>query len=355
MEQTHDAITQNLAERLCWAVARRDDFRLARRLYRKQLVDGVYRLDEGALLDAFLHFVRAIGVMALLEAAHGAAIQRKRVPVVQSVLLYGVKTLLGMPSINALPRLLCSDEALMPLVGFNAQQVGEGVCQRGATTRPGERAPGPICQDTLAKHIVQWDLRHLEMGFKGALRALAMAGVFGATITGIAAGTDLDTTERDTGCGEVTRKVRTEDKRGQVHALAITVYGWKVVLLMDAATTIPWAVNVGQSQEHEARWALALVTHARLKLAGDAPLATVVCDQGFWDGATRWGLDQQGLHVVVPAQTNMAVTAEACAQAVAGDELTVGRRVHTVRHGQGRQAWTERLEPEVVGITGLTA
>src|SRR5262245_12811565 len=115
MGQTHDEITQNLAERLCWEVARRDDFRLDRRLYRKQLVDGVYRLDEGALLDDFFHFLRAIGVMALLEEAHGAAIQRKMVPFVQYVMLYGVKTLFGMRSINALPRLLFSDEALMQL------------------------------------------------------------------------------------------------------------------------------------------------------------------------------------------------------------------------------------------------
>ena len=27
------------------------------------------------------------------------------------------------------------------------------------------------------------------------------------------------------------------------------------------------------------------------------------------------------------------------------------RRVHTVRHGQGKAAWTERLETEVVGIS----
>jgi hypothetical protein len=80
----------------------------------------------------------------------------------------------------------------------------------------------------------------------------------------------------------------------------------------------------------------------------------VVFDKGFLDGTTLWWLDQQGIHFVVPAKTNMAVTAAARAQAAAGDELTVGRRVHTVRHGQGRQAWTERLETEVVGITGLT-
>ena len=41
MEQTREAITQNVAERLCWQAARRDDARVARRLYREHGVDGV--------------------------------------------------------------------------------------------------------------------------------------------------------------------------------------------------------------------------------------------------------------------------------------------------------------------------
>jgi hypothetical protein len=41
MRQTQDEITQNLAERMCWEVARRDDVRVARRLDRQQVVDGV--------------------------------------------------------------------------------------------------------------------------------------------------------------------------------------------------------------------------------------------------------------------------------------------------------------------------
>jgi hypothetical protein len=57
---------------------------------------------------------------------------------------------------------------------------------------------------------------------------------------------------------------------------------------------------------------------------------------------------------VVPAKAKMAVVADARAQAVASEDIAVGRRVHTVRHGQGRTAWSERLETEVVGITGLT-
>jgi hypothetical protein len=355
MQQSRDEMTQNLAERMCWEVAWRDDTRIARRLYRKQVVDGVYRLDEGAVLDDFFHFLQSLGVMALLEQASGAGIHRAMVPFVQYVLLYGLKTLFGIESINALPNLLFSDEALMQLVGFNAQQVRHGVCQRGATKRQGERAPGPLCPDTLAKNIVKWHLRDLELVFNGAIRALAKAGVFGKRVTGIADGTDLETTERYLGCGQVTRMVRIEDTRGQVHEIEVTVYGWKVLLLIDAITKIPLAVKVGQIQEHEALWARALVTQARTNLASCARLAKVVFDKGFLDGTTLWWLDQQGIHFVVPAKTNMAVTADARAQAAAGEDLTVGRRVHTVRHGQGKAAWTERLETEVVGITGLTS
>jgi Transposase DDE domain len=354
MPQTNDEITQNLAERLCWEVARRDDARIARRLYRKQLVDGVYRLDEGAVLDDFFHFLDQIGVMALLAEVHGAAVQREMLPFIQYVLLYSLKTLFGIESINALPVLLFSDEALMQLVGFNAQQVRDGVCQRGVAKRQGERHPGPICPDTLAKNIVKWDMRQLEAVFNGAIRALAQAEVFGKQITGIADGTDLETTERYRGCGQATRKVRVEDKHGQMHDIEVTVYGWKVLLLIDAATKIPLAVKVGQIQEHETHWTRALVTQARANLAGAARLHKVVFDKGFLDGTDLWWLDQQGIRFVVPAKANMAVTADARAQAAAGVDLTMGRRVHTVRHGQGKAAYTDRLETEVVGVTALT-
>jgi hypothetical protein len=274
-----DEITQNLAERLCWQVARRDDTRIARRLYRKQLVDGVYRLDGGALLEAFCHFLQAIEVMPLLEQVDGTAIQREMLPVIQYLLLYGLKTLFGIESMNALPPLLFSDEALMPLVGFNAQQANQGICQRGATKRQGERTPGPICPDALAKPIVTLNLRDLEAVFNGSIRALAKAGVFGAKVTGMADGTDLETTERSTGCGQVTRQVRIEAKRGRVHEIEVTVDGGKVLLLIDAATKIPLAVKGVPIQEAEILSLRALVTQARTNLG-----AMLVC--------TRWSVGE---------------------------------------------------------------
>jgi len=148
MKQTREEVAQHLAARVCWQAARRDDSRVARRLYRRQVVDGVYRLDEGALLDDLFYFLPQLGVVDWRHAVHRTAIQREMVPVVQDVLRYSLKTLFGVDRMHALPPLLCSDEALMRLVGFKAQQVRQGVCQRGAATRQGPRTPGPMCPDT---------------------------------------------------------------------------------------------------------------------------------------------------------------------------------------------------------------
>ena len=135
MEQTREAMRQNLAERLCWQVAHRDDARVARRLYHKPVVDGVYQLDEGAWLDDFVYFLHELGVVDLLSDVQGTAVQREMVPFVQYVLLYSLKTWFGIESMHALPALLFSDEALMRLVGFNAHQVRHGMCQRGTAQR----------------------------------------------------------------------------------------------------------------------------------------------------------------------------------------------------------------------------
>jgi hypothetical protein len=138
----------------------------------------------------------------------------------------------------------------------------------------------------LANKIVTLNVGDLESLFNGAIRVLAKVGVLAKQITGIADGTDLATTARYRGCGQVTRKVRIEDTQGRVHGIAVVVYGWKVLLLIDAVTKIPLAVNVGKSQWPETRWTRALVTQARLNLAGYACLHKVIFDKGFLDGAT---------------------------------------------------------------------
>jgi hypothetical protein len=157
--------------------------------------------------------------------------------------------------------------------------------------------------------------------FNNVIRALAKARSFGPNVTGMVDATDLETTAQYEGCGQVTRTRQITDKRGH---------------------------------EHEVLSMRALVTQARTDLAGHTRLQKIVFDQGFWDGVDLWWLDQQGILLVVPGKANMALTIDAQAQAAAGEGVTIGRRAHTVRHDQGRIAWTERLEAEVVGIPGLT-
>jgi hypothetical protein len=352
--QSKDDVKKDLVERLDWRLARRDDSRLARRLWKKQGVDAIYNLDEGAILDEFFHFLDQIGVLPLWQRLHGEGIQREMVEFFHYVLLYGMKTLLGIESMNALPELLFSDEAAMRLAGFNATQIRQGVCQRSHQKRQAAKAPGPICPDTLTNNILKLSVAAIESFLNGVIQALAKAGVFARQVSGILDGTDLETTAQYEGCGQVTRRRKLTDKQGKAREIEVTVYGWKLIIMMDTATKIPLAAKVVKIQEHEASFTRELVTQARANLAGHAQLRKVVVDRGFLDGADLWWLSQQGIGFVVPAKEGMAVTEDARALAAAGKDVAVGRRVVSVARGQGKQAFSEDLETEVVGIRGLT-
>jgi hypothetical protein len=354
MGPTRAAIGQNLAARLCWQAAGRDDSRVARRLYRKQVVDEVYRLDAGAWLDDFCHVLQERGVVPLIQRVQAKGSQRERLPFGPDVLVYGLKTWFGLERMKALPALLCSDEALMRLVGFTARQVHEGVCQRGAPKRVGPRPEGPMCPEPLAHTIVKCKVRDVEGWCNGGIRALAQAGVFGTKLTGLVEAPDLEPTAQYAGGGQGTRQRQLRDTRGQGHAIEVTVYGWQLIVLSEARPKLPLAATVVPSQEPEGLARRALVAQAQTTLAGQARLDTRVFDRGFWEGTERWWLDQHGRLVVGSAKEQMGVTTDARAPAAAGDELTSERRAHTVRHGQGKAAWSERLETAGVGLTGLT-
>jgi hypothetical protein len=72
MPPTNAAITPQLAARLGWEVARRDDARSARRLAGQQRGDGGYRWDEGAVLDGGCHGRDQVGALAWLTGGRGA-------------------------------------------------------------------------------------------------------------------------------------------------------------------------------------------------------------------------------------------------------------------------------------------
>lgn len=83
--------------------------------------------------------------MALLADMHSTAMPGEMVPFVPYVLLYGLKTLFGLESVHALPALLCSDEALRPLVASMPSSYGRACATGGhhAAWGAGSRAGLP--------------------------------------------------------------------------------------------------------------------------------------------------------------------------------------------------------------------
>jgi hypothetical protein len=87
--------------------------------------------------------------------------------------------------------------------------------------------------------------------------------------------TDLETPAAYEGCGQVTRQRKLTDNPGKVRVTEGTVYGWKPMVLSEARTQIPLAVKVVPIHEPEGLSMQALVTQARMNLAGHARLHNV--------------------------------------------------------------------------------
>jgi hypothetical protein len=130
--------------------------------------------------------------------------------------------------------------------------------------------------------------------------------------------------------------------------------GWKVRLLIAASTKIPLAVKVEKIHEHEALWTRALVTHARMSLAGVARLQKVICDQGCLDGTTLWWPDQHAVTCVVLAKADMTITADSRTQAAAGEEITMSHRAQVCAMGRAKQPAPHGWRPRFSGSRGLT-
>jgi hypothetical protein len=102
--------------------------------------------------------------------------------------------------------------------------------------------------------------------------------------------------------------------------------------------------------------AIGLETAAQYERCGHVLRARKVADKNGHMHAiegTVYGLKLSVL-IDVRIEIPLAVTAADRAQATAGEGITSGCRVHTMRHRLGKIAYTEQPETGVVGITGLT-
>jgi hypothetical protein len=309
--------------------------RAQKEVYRKLKVRERPQAVVGAgwgFLDHFFIFLFSLGFFARVDFRL-KRVKRVMVPTLLMILTYEVKQLIGISSMNQLEEHLFRDTALLKIIGFTARQIQEGFCQRGKGKRR-----GPMHRDTLADFLSRFSAQEVDFILGEAVRVLVKHKLVRGR-TYILDATDLPTTRRYKGCGvrKVVKKVWSQE--GKEVEVVEYVYGYKLLVLMEARHKLVVAARMVKINEHEKSFTKRLVREAQERTGGAVKVLLV--DRGFIDGALLWWLwKKMKIQFVIPARTNMEVS-----QDLRGfrSEKADGERVF----GE------ETKEVKVLGVRGL--
>jgi len=336
-------------------LATRDDRRVAKAIYDREEIDSLHTLDSAGLLDGLIVFMNDIGFIDALKRFNIISYKRMILPLVHFILTYMTKILVDIPSMNALPEILFANRATMEMLGFNAQVLEEGICDRGHHSRKaGKKKPTPFSPQTLANVMARFSIEEAEALLNVLISLISRNALLDEELSVIIDATDLivpDSFPEDA-CGAVTRKQKITDKHGRTQEVEVLVRGFKLITVLWQKGRIPLAAKIVKINEHEAGYTLELIRKAQENIGSCARIVRLFFDKGFLDGPTLYELDKMRIGFVVPAKDNMRVTSDARSIAASG-EGRIASRTTEVSHGHGSGKTTERLFTELVGIEGL--
>jgi len=342
---------------IIWNLAVRDDEYVAKHVKDNKEMDAIYSLKEAGLLDEFFQFLQEMNIIELIKEVKYKDVQREMVEFFQYIFLYICKIILGIKSQNSLPDLLFSNTAAMGLVGFNAYQVKNGICNRGDDKRKTKEKQGPICPPTLSNNIVKIPKEEVEKLLNKAISKIAENKLLPERILAILDTTDIETTEKFKGAKSVTRKKRIKDKSGKEKEVEITVWGFKLLALYHYQTKIPLAAKLININEQGNKYTQEILKIAKDNLGNNCKIKCVVMDREFLDGEDLWELHKKDIHFVVPAKTNMQVFEDAKILAFKEgreeDIRVIESRIREVSVGKGKNKKIEKKETILAGIKGL--
>lgn len=314
-----------------WQFYERAQREVYRKLRAKERPEAVVGAGWG-FLDHFFIFLFSLGFFARIDF-RPKRVKRLMIPTVLMILTYEMKQLMGIASMNQLEEHLFRDTALLKIIGFTARQIQEGFCRRGKGRRQ-----GPMHRDTLADLLSKFSFQEADFILKEAVRVLVKHRlVLGRTY--ILDATDLPTTKHYKGCGmkKVVKKVWS--KEGHEVETVTYVYGYKLLVLMEARHKIVVAARVVKINEHENNFTKELVREAQRRTGGSVKVLLV--DRGFIDGVLLWWLwKKMKMRFVIPARGNMAVSQDI--------------RGFRSEKADGQRVFVEQIEEmKVMGVKGL--
>jgi len=356
---SRDQLQETLCNRLFWHTAERDDATVADHLFHRREMDVVYAMDEATLFDSFFNYLQEIEVFPLLQHLDPQKQRRKNIPFIQLVLVFLMKVVGSIKTIDEISDLLLTDELLMSMCGFNAHQVKNGSCDRGTKLRktPIPEIRGSLCVDTVANHIVTITSRRIENFFNRCIHKLAKQGIFPKKINAACDCTLYETTHKFKGCGSVTRKVKVKArgyrKIGELKEVPVTLYGWKVWAIYEIKTGIPLAIKIDTIEKPDNLHVLAVLEQAKENIKTGSIIDSLVIDRGFLDGKVLYKIDQQGIEFVIPLKRNMEAAIDARQLALDSESFPPVTREVEVVHGYGKKRYTEKVLTTLVGVPDI--
>jgi len=356
---TRDQLQETLCNRLFWHTAERDDAKVADHLFHHREMDVVYAMDEATLFDSFFNYLREINVFPFLEHLDPQNQKRKNVPFIQLVLVFLMKVIGSIKTIDEINDLLLTDELLMSMCGFNAHQVRNGSCDRGTKLRktPPPQIRGSLCVDTVANHVVTISPRRIENFFNRCIQQLAAQGIFPKKIHASCDCTLYETTSKFTGCGSVSRNVKPKArgyrKNGELKEVKVTLYGWKVWAIYEIETGIPLAIKIDTIEKPDNLHVLAVLEQAKENVKPHSTIDSLVLDRGFLDGKVLYDIDLQGIEFAIPLKRNMEAAKDARQLALDHASLPPVTREVSVPRGYGKKRYIEKVLTTLVAVPNL--
>jgi Transposase DDE domain len=362
--------SQNIADRLTWCTAQKDQVGITEDLASGKDIPEVYGLGEAGLFDEFFFFLDNFKISNLFKSLDPNLTQRKSNVNFHTVLLiYLMRIVSGLSFFWHIEPVLLRSQPLMRLVGFNGRQIREGTCLRGVkkadksdnVAENNQKPPddsgkirGPICPDSVAVYIEAIVASAMEMFFNGVISILAVNSFFPKSIHALLDASEIQSTENCEGRGKVTKEKAPElrNRKGGIRKVLETVFGFKIWAVWDPNSKIPLAIRFTTIEVGDIIMAEEVVNQAIKNMADHATIVSLAFDRGFIDGKFMWWLNSKRITFYVPAKTNMIVYEDALALVDNGIRQTRERK-RTVGYGKNKRAETDYYD--VVGLEDLTS
>ena len=201
-------------------------------------------------------------------------------------------------------RKILTNEAMLRILGFNEEEIANGLTKRGSKNQYGEgfaKKPGIMASTTVIDNLACFGYSGLENCFNEYVRKVSSNGVVDFGEDYLLDSTIVETEADYPGAKRVKKRDEEGEETGEV------VWGFKVFILTSAKTRTPVAIYITTGNDADSPMLTEMVKRGVANL-GEGKIKRVIADRGFIDGPQMYHMKHRmGIDFVIPARKNMDI------------------------------------------------